>query len=124
MQDYYSTLELPFGASIHDVKAAFRRLAKIHHPDKGGDKEAFEKIYNAYTNLSNPERSCNSYAYPDFESTIKKLNELLIVFKELQETLNSIIKAFTSNEKPEYKDANQTTPKNSESEVGETLISV
>ena len=31
-------------ASKDDVKNAFRDLAKIHHPDVGGDKQVFERI--------------------------------------------------------------------------------
>ena len=31
-------------ASKEDVKTAFRDLAKLHHPDKGGDKQVFERI--------------------------------------------------------------------------------
>ena len=31
-------------ASKEDVKNSFRNLAKIHHPDAGGDKRVFERI--------------------------------------------------------------------------------
>jgi len=31
-------------ASKEDVKTAFRDLAMVHHPDKGGDKQVFERI--------------------------------------------------------------------------------
>ena len=31
-------------ASKEDVKTAFRDLAKVHHPDVGGDKQVFERI--------------------------------------------------------------------------------
>ena len=31
-------------ASKEDVKTAFRDLAKVHHPDEGGDKQVFERI--------------------------------------------------------------------------------
>jgi curved DNA-binding protein CbpA len=30
------------------VKAAHRRLVKLHHPDMGGDAEAFRRINAAY----------------------------------------------------------------------------
>ncbi len=51
----YQTLNLPEGASINDIKAAFRRLAKAHHPDAAGrtsgDVEKFIKAQTAYQKL-------------------------------------------------------------------------
>ncbi len=41
-------LELSQGASLAAVKAAHRRLVKCHHPDMGGDAEAFRRINAAY----------------------------------------------------------------------------
>ncbi len=35
------------------IRDAYRRQAKIHHPDLGGDAEMFLKIYNAYEELIN-----------------------------------------------------------------------
>lgn len=50
--EYYRALELVEGASLADVKAAFKRLALIYHPDRpGGDAERFKKISAAYTEL-------------------------------------------------------------------------
>jgi hypothetical protein len=41
-------LGLPEGASIASIKRAYRRLAKAHHPDLGGDVEAFHRLERAY----------------------------------------------------------------------------
>ena len=41
-------LGLPWGATSDAVKAAHRRLVKQHHPDMGGDAEAFRRINAAY----------------------------------------------------------------------------
>ena len=41
-------LELAWGASQAAVKAAHRRLVKVHHPDMGGDAESFRRINDAY----------------------------------------------------------------------------
>jgi curved DNA-binding protein CbpA len=38
------------------IKAAYRRLSKQYHPDKGGDPAIFNAITKAYDVLSNPER--------------------------------------------------------------------
>ncbi|MEB3165836.1 MAG: J domain-containing protein [Cyanobacteriota bacterium] len=36
------------GASLAAIKRAYRRLAKAHHPDLGGDAEAFHQLDAAY----------------------------------------------------------------------------
>jgi molecular chaperone DnaJ len=57
-QDYYELLGLARGASEQDVKKAFRRLAREHHPDVSSDPEAevrFREITEAYEVLSNAE---------------------------------------------------------------------
>lgn len=46
-------LELNEGASPQEVKAAYRRKAMLHHPDKGGRKEDFILIKQAYDYLVN-----------------------------------------------------------------------
>ena len=44
----FGILELTWGASRDAVKAAHRRLVKLHHPDMGGDAESFRRINAAY----------------------------------------------------------------------------
>ncbi|MBE0605703.1 MAG: DnaJ domain-containing protein, partial [Deltaproteobacteria bacterium] len=40
-KDYYKILGVPEGASAEEIRKAFRRLAKKHHPDVNpGDKAA------------------------------------------------------------------------------------
>lgn len=54
--DYYAILEIKYGATPEEIKKAFFRLAKIHHPDKGGDEVKFKEINNAYQELcKNPQ---------------------------------------------------------------------
>ncbi|MCI0519276.1 MAG: molecular chaperone DnaJ [Chloroflexi bacterium] len=58
-KDYYEILGLPRNASSDDLKAAFRRLARQHHPDvnKGHDaEERFKEINEAYAVLSDPDK--------------------------------------------------------------------
>ena len=71
MADYYSILGLTKGASGNEIKTAFRKLAKLYHPDKNPDnpnaKALFENILKAYTVLSNPvtrKRYDNGYGVP------------------------------------------------------------
>ncbi len=46
--DPYRTLGVERGASDDDIKRAYRKLASLHHPDKGGDTKRFQEIQAAY----------------------------------------------------------------------------
>lgn len=46
--DHYSTLGVPRDATQEEIKKAYRKLAMTHHPDKGGDPAAFQKLNDAY----------------------------------------------------------------------------
>lgn len=56
----YAVLGLSRDATMRQVKAAYRKLAKLHHPDANpGDAEAaarFRAITEAYETLSDPKR--------------------------------------------------------------------
>jgi len=54
--DYYDTLGIAKNATQDDIKKAYRRMAGIHHPDKGGDTAEFQKIQQAYETLSDPQK--------------------------------------------------------------------
>ncbi len=58
--DFYVTLGLKRGATLLEIKRAYRRLARRFHPDiSPGDREAaefFRRIIEAYDTLSDPER--------------------------------------------------------------------
>jgi molecular chaperone DnaJ len=59
-QDYYATLGIARGASIEDIKKAYRKLAMQHHPDRNpGDKAAehkFKEINEAYDILKDEQK--------------------------------------------------------------------
>ena len=59
-EDYYNLLGVKRGASDDDIKKAYRRLARKHHPDVNpGDKVAedkFKQISEAYDVLSDPKK--------------------------------------------------------------------
>jgi len=59
-KDYYQILGVSRNASEKEIKQAYRRLARKHHPDLNpGDKSAeakFKEINAAYEVLSNPEK--------------------------------------------------------------------
>jgi curved DNA-binding protein len=59
-KDYYTTLGVPRDAAAADIKKAFRKLARKHHPDVAKDKKAaeekFKEINEAYEVLGDPEK--------------------------------------------------------------------
>ena len=52
---YYNILNLSKEATLNDIKKAYRQLSIKHHPDKNNncDNEQFNKINDAYTQLTN-----------------------------------------------------------------------
>jgi len=56
MKNYYETLGVNRDAGADEIKRAYRRLASQHHPDKGGDKNKFQEIEEAYRILSDPQQ--------------------------------------------------------------------
>ncbi len=54
--DYYKTLGVPRTASADEIKKAFRKLARTHHPDAGGDEAKFKEINEAYEVLSDDKK--------------------------------------------------------------------
>ena len=53
-KDYYNILGVSKNANTEEIKTAFRKKAHEHHPDKGGNEEAFKEINEAYQVLGNP----------------------------------------------------------------------
>ena len=58
--DYYQTLGVGRGADAEEIRKAYRKLARKHHPDLNpGDKSAeerFKKVQEAYDILSEPKK--------------------------------------------------------------------
>lgn len=57
MPDYYATLGVTPDASAHEIKSAYRKLAKEHHPDRNGtaSSDRIVAINAAYEVLGNAE---------------------------------------------------------------------
>ena len=56
-KNYYTILGVTPDASTEEIRAAYRRRAKEHHPDRrGGNSEAFLELREAYSVLSDPEQ--------------------------------------------------------------------
>ena len=60
VKDYYSILGVAEKASADDIKKAYRRLAREHHPDRNPDRpdaeDRFKEIQEAYSVLGDAEK--------------------------------------------------------------------
>jgi curved DNA-binding protein len=54
--NHYETLGVAKTATPEELKAAYRKMAKTHHPDLGGDTAKFQQITEAYETLSDPQK--------------------------------------------------------------------
>ena len=53
----YNVLGVKDNATLEEIKASYRKLSLIYHPDvTGGNSEMYLKIQNAYNTLSDPQK--------------------------------------------------------------------
>ncbi|KAH0759332.1 hypothetical protein KY290_022825 [Solanum tuberosum] len=56
----YEVLGIQIGANSHEIKSAYRKLARILHPDvQNSSAEDFIRVQSAYATLSDPEKRAN-----------------------------------------------------------------
>ena len=70
--DYYQILEIGRDATAHEIKGAFRKLAKRYHPDKNPERstfaeQMFREICNAYHTLHDAEQKS------DYDRTLQTI---------------------------------------------------
>ena len=84
--ELYDVLGVKPNAATSTIKAAFRKLAKTHHPDVGGDAEAFNQITIAYKVLSDREKR---KAYDETGQI-----DMAVIVDEREETLKVLVGVF------------------------------
>lgn len=74
--DYYNILEVSRTASLDEIKQAYKKKVKQHHPDIGGDPEKFKQINEAYEILSNTDkRRLYDNPQPNFNFRSQNFNQ-------------------------------------------------
>ena len=90
-EDYYSILQVSPQAPVADIKAAFRRLARLYHPDLNPDDpesaEKFKHISQAYETLPDPNKRRRYDRELKFRST-QQTNEFVNKPRTAQEFYN------------------------------------
>ncbi|AES95134.1 putative DnaJ domain-containing protein [Medicago truncatula] len=78
----YQILGISAGASNQEIKAAYRRLARVCHPDvaaidrKNSSADDFMKIHSAYSTLSDPDKRAN-YDRSLFRQQLRPLSTMV-----------------------------------------------
>lgn len=82
----YEVLGVAPSATPEEIKKAYRKLAAVHHPDRGGDTAKFQELQSAYDILSNPDkRAAHDNPQPqgfhfDFGRAHPDINEIFSQF--------------------------------------------
>lgn len=90
----YEELNLTPDCSFEEIKQQYRILARIHHPDLGGDEEKFKRIKFAYEILSDPK---TREQYDETKSTNQPIIKRTEAIQELANIFNSIMANFDPN---------------------------
>lgn len=75
--DYYATLGVKPGASKEELKAAYKKLAMEHHPDRGGDEEKFKEVTEAYEVLSGKRQARGQSGYASQDSWEAQMRDFM-----------------------------------------------
>jgi DnaJ-class molecular chaperone len=82
-------------SSLEEIKALYRKLAMIHHPDRGGTAEDFKRIKNAYDLVSEYYKEINTHHGP-----IRNFSKIIRVEISLEEAFSGIQKDIVLSESP------------------------
>ena len=73
----YNVLELDNTANDKEIKKQYKKLAMIHHPDKGGDPIKFKQITDAYEILSDPDKKEKYDKYGSEKTKLHQNDDIL-----------------------------------------------
>lgn len=94
MKPLYEVLGVAQDATQAQIKAAYRKLAKKHHPDKGGDEAMFKQIQNAYDILGDVERRAkydhNGFTGNGAEEESRRVSQLVGLITQIIDSTFSL----------------------------------
>lgn len=91
----YEVLQVDRKATLKQIKAAYRKLSKDHHPDKeGGSSDTFRDVKLAFDVLSNPDRRAR------YDST-GRTDESPATSQRVQSFIDQTIETVISAERPD-----------------------
>ena len=76
-KDPYQILKVNPSAKLEDIKQAYRKLVKIHHPDKGGDVKTMLEINAAWEVLKKKHKTLNLDKTNNLKEAAKNLYKIL-----------------------------------------------
>jgi hypothetical protein len=78
LHDYYRVLGVDRDATAGQIRRAYRRLAKEHHPDRGGDPQVFRVLQRAYHVLGDEtRRAAYDDSYVDGAAVLDEIRGIL-----------------------------------------------
>lgn len=89
----YEVMGVSKDAPQKAIKAAYRKLSGLHHPDKGGDRDRFEELKTAYDVLIDPERRKR------YDET-GRLTESKVTAKAMKTFIDSTMKGVVEAQRP------------------------
>lgn len=101
MPCHYSTLGVERTASLAEIRAAYLRLCKLHHPDKGGDPAMMQAVNEAYSILS---VESSRAAYDRGETTDSRFDDPLtgLAMSALVGAFNAVIRERMADEEMNF----------------------
>lgn len=85
----WDILEISTTATQEEIKQAFKKKAMIHHPDRGGDKEQFRRVAEAYEKLR------KNTVVPIIETPSTRLVNVKLTVKQQIEGISDFIETDT-----------------------------